>query len=218
MITHHIKIPEKNHFDLEDSNIEDILNGKIFIFPTDTVYGIGSIYDNENSIKNIYKTKGRDFKKPLVLYLNSVDEIYKYVSKIDDNMNGFLKQFLPGALTVILKKNPKLPKYINSKLDFIGIRVVDNSFLMSLIEKLGKPIVGTSANLSGQESIKDGSKLMQEFQSKIDYIFDMGICKNQTESTIIKIHKNEIELIRKGAIPFEQIKSEFQNYSKQIKY
>lgn len=210
MKSKYIKLNANSDFQIEKNIIEDILEGKLFTFPTDTVYGIGSIFNNETSIKQIYKVKGRDFNKPLVLYVKSVDEIQNYVLNIEDYVFEFLKEYLPGALTVLLRKNSKLPPFINSNLDFIGIRVVENTFLMNLIDKLGQPIVGTSANLSGQNSIKDGSKLMQEFESKIDYIFDMGICKNQTESTIIKINNDEIDLVREGAIPYEKIQSEFQ--------
>jgi len=196
---------------LTDKIKENILAGKIFAFPTDTVYGLGCIYDNEQSAKLIYDIKGRDFNKPLVLYLSRVNEIKKYVKSFSIKLELFLKSFMPGGITVIIEKNELIPDFINSGLSSIGIRIVDNKFLLKLIDALGKPIIGTSANLSGQKSIKDGIHLMDLFNSKIDYIFDMGKSKLQLESTIIVYKENKIKLLRKGIIPFEKILATFKD-------
>lgn len=111
-------------------------SGGICILPTDTVYGIVCDSQNEQAVKKIYTLKKRKITNPMNIIasnLNMIEDVSKELSKVEEKI---IKEFLPGALTIILKKNEKIPQIVTSGLDTIGIRIPDNEFLLELIEKM----------------------------------------------------------------------------------
>ena len=179
---------------------EEILNGKIIICGTDTLYGLCANALDENAVKKVYELKKRDPNKPISIFLKDKEDIEKY-AYTNDISKKIIDKFLPRALTIILKKKDIIPDIVSK--DYIGIRIPDSKIIreLSII-----PLTATSANLSGEESPTSADEISEELKEKVDLIIDTGTCKYKTPSTIIKIVDDNVELIREGAIPFEKIK------------
>lgn len=128
---------KNGYTNLELEKVKQILeNGGVCILPTDTVYGIVCDSQNEESVKKIYNLKRREISNPMSIVasnINMIKDVSKKISKVEQKI---IKKFLPGALTIILKKNERIPKIVTSGLDTMGIRIPDNKFLLDLIEKM----------------------------------------------------------------------------------
>jgi len=158
---------------------EKILSGKIFIYPTDTVYGLGCDATNKNSIKKIKDIKFRDKDKPLSIIAPSIKWI-KENCIIEYN----IENYLPGPYTLILKK--KDINFLNwvSETDTLGVRIPKNDFCDE-IRKIGKPFITTSVNLSGENpavSIKD---INMEIIKQVDEVIDNGKLNGKSSTLII---------------------------------
>ena len=138
-------------------NIEEICDvldrGGLVISPTDTVYGIMGDATNDDVVLKLYEVKKRAYNKPLILLMDSYEMIKRYTSDISDIEDSFIREFMPGLVTIILKKNDKVSDLITAGSDSVGIRIPDNADLIKIIKKLGRPVFSTSANVSEEEVI-----------------------------------------------------------------
>ncbi len=187
-------ISKKNIKNHEQFYLDEILNGKIFIYPTDTIYGIGCVATNKNSIQKIKQIKQRDSSKPLSIIAPSKNWIQTNFKILEKHKSYFNK--LPGPLTLIFEKkeNSNLSKEI-SPTNSIGIRIPDH-WISNLIEKTKKPFITTSINISGEPNITQITQLSQQITNKVDYIIDEGELNNKP-STIIDLTKEEPIILRK---------------------
>ncbi|MGN1371917.1 MAG: L-threonylcarbamoyladenylate synthase [Candidatus Coprovivens sp.] len=177
--------------------VEVINSGGLAIVPTDTVYGIIADATNEKAIKKVYEAKRRDYSKPLIIMVSSIEMLYKYVDGVSELEKRIINKYWPGKLSILFKKSNILPSCINSKGDSIAIRYPDNKELIELMNILDKPLVSTSANLAGEETITSVDKINFELLEYIDYIYDDGF-KENVPSTIIRVNNDNIEFLRKG--------------------
>lgn len=145
------------------------LKNKIVIFPTDTVYGIGCLYDDIESIKRIYDIKNRDYTKPMVILCANYKQINNLI-RADQIIPEYIKKHWPGKLTVILYKNDYIDKLITSNKETVGIRIPGNKVSLDLLEKYG-PMVVTSLNLSNEPAIIKYSDALK-FHDLVDYIIE----------------------------------------------
>ena len=185
---------------MNTEKITKLLNeGKIVITPTDTIYGIMGDSTNEEVIKKIYKIKKRPLNKPLILLMDSYEMIKKYTKNISDKEEKLIKEFMPGLVTVILEKNDKVNNLITSNTNYVGIRIPNNKELLEIINKLDKPVISTSANISEEISITNIEQLDKEIKDNVDYIYDNGEILNQS-STIVKFENGKLIILREGIL------------------
>ncbi len=194
------KINEKIKKEIETIR-NNILEGKIIICGTDTLYGLCANALDQEAVKKVYKLKKRDLNKPISIFLKNKEDIEKY-THVDDTAKKIIDRFLPGPLTIILKKKDKIPDIVSK--EYIGIRIPDNKLIREIAVV---PLTATSANLSGEEPPTSVDEINEELKEKVDLIIDTGVCKYKTPSTIIKIVNGNVKLIREGVIPFEKIKN-----------
>jgi len=188
-----------------DSAVNIIKNGGVVVYPTDTLYGLGSNALDKRAVKRVFEIKGRKFNKPVSIAFSSFEQAKKYV-KFNYTALKLAKKFLPGPLTLILPLKKKLPKNLTQGKNEIGIRIPDNKIALELIKKSGVPITATSANLSGGRDPATAKEAIKQIGNKVDLILDAGRCKYNKGSTIVKI-VDGIEIIREGVIPKEKIYS-----------
>ncbi|MFA4952692.1 MAG: L-threonylcarbamoyladenylate synthase [Candidatus Pacearchaeota archaeon] len=173
-----MKIIKINEIDEEEILI-GIEEGKIFIYPTDTIYGLGCDAENKDSVEKIKQIKQRDRDKPLSI-------IAPYIKWIEENLiiDTDLNKYLPGPYTIILKKkNLDFLKHV-SNTDSIGIRIPYNEFT-KIIQNSGKPFITTSVNLSGESAIESINEIPKEIEDKIDIIIDAGKLEGRPSTLII---------------------------------
>ena len=185
-----------------------IKSGELIIYPTDTVYGLGAIISNEESINNIYFAKSRSFNSPLIALLSSVDKVDEVAEvSVEDRelLNKLAKAFWPGALTVILRKKDYIPEIMVSGGNTIGVRIPNLDLAIKIIDLAGGVLATTSANISGEPSPKSYEELSETIKSKVNLLIDGGECKLGEVSTIIDLTKRVPKILRKGAITTEEI-------------
>ena len=186
-----------------DKILEVYEKGGIIVFPTDTVYGIGCNPFNKNSVSRIYDMKKRSGEKKFPILGFSNRELKKIV-KFNSNAEKISEKFWPGQITMLLPIRKEISKQIenNGKL---AVRVPNNECILSILEQC-KLIIGTSANISGEESILDSNVCKQKLPD-IDVLVDGGKITSSGESTIIEFVDDELKIIREGSISKNNIES-----------
>lgn len=165
-------------------------NGGVVIFPTDTVYGIGCIYNNKEGLQRIYKIKNRPQSIPFPILVSSIDQA-KSIADMNSLATSLAEKYWPGGLTIIVKSKESGDK--------IGIRMPDSKYVKSLIEKTGEPIIGTSANFHGQKSVANFELLDYKIIKLVDYVLK-GECEKGIESTVVDTTGEKIKVIRQGVV------------------
>ncbi|MBQ8373004.1 MAG: threonylcarbamoyl-AMP synthase, partial [Candidatus Methanomethylophilaceae archaeon] len=178
--------------------------GKLIVYPTETVYGIGADIYNESAVKNLYVAKNRPFDMPLSVAVSDKAMLEK-VAVLNENADKLIKAFLPGPLTIIIKKQSDVPDIVTSSSQKVGIRIPDNRFALELIRRTG-PIVATSANLHSHPDAVDVDAAIADFGGSVDTYVDAGPCTLGQPSTIVWLMDKEVEIVRPGAIPVDKIK------------
>ena len=188
------------------SKVADIISlGGVVILPTDTVYGIAADVMNEDSIKRIYEIKNRESSNPMSILVSNLEMIKKVTKNLSNIEEKIVKEFFPGALTVVFEKNDKVSDIVTAGLNTVGIRMPNNQFLLELIELIGSPVVATSCNLSGKPSIVNCDIVTRKFKDKVECIINGGASKIGVPSTVIKIDGNHVNILRDGPIKKQQL-------------
>ncbi len=183
---------------------EIIKRGGIVAFPTETVYGLGGNALDPFAAEKIYSAKGRPSDNPLIVHLCSVKDAEKYC-ETNELFYKIAEAFMPGPITVILPKKDCIPQSVTGGLDTVGIRIPSHGIARELIEMSDVPIAAPSANISGKPSPTAFSHIEHDLYGKVDAIIDGGNCDYGIESTIIKLDKEGIYLLRPGAITIEML-------------
>ena len=178
-----------------------ILNNKIIIYPTDTLYSFGADATNSKALKKINKLKNRS--TPLSILLSDMDDIKNY-GVINDDIIEKIKGLLPGPYTILLKSrnNTSLSNLVQLESDKIGIRIINNSFCNALINKINRPIITTSVNRHGNPPLSKISQIELEFKNH--YIFYDKKKLISKGSTIIDFSVMPERIIRNGAGKYTQ--------------
>ena len=179
--------------------------GKLVIFPTETVYGIGANATNEEAVKNIFFAKGRASDNPLIVHVADKTEIYNVVKAINYIEQKLIDNFMPGPFTLILPKKDIIGNYVSAGLDTIGVRIPDSIIASTLIKQAGCPVAAPSANISGRPSGTRVEDIVDEFHNKVDYIIDGGQTDVGIESTVVKVINNIPVILRPGKVTYEDI-------------
>lgn len=191
---------------VEKDAIEDVASlveaNQVVAFPTETVFGLGVKFGSYEALNELYKLKHRDRQKAISMMISNPQDIEKY-AYIDDNAKKIIKAFMPGMITIILKKRLFIDDCFTSSLDTIGIRIPDDKFVLRLLEKTG-PMLVTSANLSGEDSLVDDKAVKRVFDGKIPIIVK-GESISKKASTIVDLSKGKVEILRVGDISKEEI-------------
>ena len=184
---------------LDNKNVDiaiDLINqGKIIIYPTDTLYGFGVDATNSIAVNNLNKLKNRIQSYSIIV--SSFDMLKEY-AEFDNKMLKKIKCFLPGAYTVILKKTSNnLSNLVNLNLPTIAIRIPNSPFILDVVKKNNKPIVTTSVNSHNELSLNDVNIINEKYNS-INIFSDKNINLHSKGSTIIDCTKKEFKIIRYG--------------------
>jgi len=194
-----------------ETAVENIIEGKLIAFPTNSVYGLGGDPLNLELINRIYNIKYRDRSKGLLLLVADTEEAEKvaYFNKITYKL---AERFWPGQLTLVLaKKEPNIiPPEVTAFKNTIGIRVPENEIVLTILRKLKSKgyfggIIGTSANYSGEPPSISGDEVAKKFLTPIDLILDGGKTKTKVPTTILDCTSEELRLLRIGIVKEEEI-------------
>jgi len=190
---------------LAEQGVYTLKQGGVVAFPTDTVYGLGACARIVQAVGRIYQIKGRPRNMALPLLLARVSQIGEVAHPVPEVAWALARSFLPGALTLVLHKSSSVPDIIAAGGETVAVRVPNHPVPVMLIEGVGAPIVGTSANLSGKPSALTADEVYSQFGGKIDLVIDGGRCPGGKESTIVDVTGKTPIVLREGAISREEV-------------
>lgn len=197
----------KNNSDLSINTVVNKLNsGGIVCFPTETVYALGCDPYNDTAIERLNKLKARKPNQPLSLLVKDLEQLCG-LAEISSKAKLFIQKYSPGPITYIVKKKPNchLSNLINPNANTIGVRIPDHAVSLEILNQFGKPIIGTSANLSGNKSATAINDLDPALVGNLDAIYDAGPSDIGVPSTIVNIVDiDNIEIIRQGTVKILQ--------------
>lgn len=177
------------NFETEIQNSLEILDrGGVILYPTDTVWGLGCNALNEAAIEKIYRIKDRPESKSLIILLHNFDEVKNYVAEVPLFIEELIAN-IEKPVTVIYDNAQNLPKSIIASDGTIAIRIVKDEFCQQLIRELGKPLISSSANVSGEPTPLVFSQISQKIKDKVDYVVQLshGQFHQAKTSTIIRV-------------------------------
>lgn len=182
-----------------------IKQGKIVVFPTETVYGIGTNGLDEQAVKKLYEVKQRPLNKPITLLVSNMEMVNEIAREITETEYKIMGKFFPGPLTIILKKKNIIPDMVTAGQDTVGVRMPSGEIAKKLVELAGVPIAAPSANISGEPSGTDLQEIKKSFEGKADCFIGGGISEIGLSSTIVQVIDGKPVILRQGIITLEQI-------------
>ena len=191
-----------------DIAAEFIKQGKIVVFPTETVYGIGTNGLDEKAVRKLYEVKKRPLNKPISLLVSNMEMVKAIAKDITEVEYKIMEKFFPGPLTIILKKKDIVSDIVTAGQDTVGVRMPSGEIARKLVELSGVPIATPSANISGQPSGTNLSEIKENFEENVDFYIDGGNSELGISSTIVQVIDGKIEILRQGSITLEQIEKE----------
>ena len=173
--------------------------GGVIAYPTDTLYGLGANPFDRAAVDRLFKIKGRDYSKPILLLISSLETLNPLVRDVSSFAEKIIKAFWPGSLTLIFKASPSLPDLLTAGTGKIGLRLPEATLPIRLIDTIGFPLTATSANLSGAPPAKSASEIEPTLISSVDHILDGGVCST-IPSTVLDVSVDPPRLLREGKI------------------
>ena len=170
-------------------------DGDLVVYPTETVYGLGANALDEDAVSRVFDAKGRDRDDPVSLGVPDAETALEYTAPTARERR-FMHEFLPGPVTVVVDRTELVPDVLTAGRDRVGVRVPDHEMALDLLDAFN-PITATSANVSGEGSVRDLDDLDDEIREAVAVVLDGGQTPG-TESTVVDVEAGEI--LRRGAM------------------
>lgn len=201
----YLNLKNEINYDKINKPAEIIKKGGIVIFPTETVYGIGTNGLDSKAIEKLYKLKKRPYNKPISLLVSDINMVNLVAKDITDLEYRLMERFFPGPLTIILKKKDIVPDILTAGKGTIGIRMPSGEIARRIIESVGNPIAASSANISGKPSKTNIKTLVEDFKEQVDYFIDGGENEIGIASTVVEVVDGIPNILREGSITRDKI-------------
>jgi len=180
-----------------DLAVDELRNGGIVCYPTDTVYGLGASIVNKAAVEQISRIKRTANHNLLSFICKDLKDISCY-AHVSNHAYKIMRRSLPGPFTFILPATNKTPKRLSHKRRTVGIRIPDNILCQAMVDQLGMPILSTSVPAGPDEILNDPFEIERRIGDKLNLILNGGILISEP-STIVDLTNNEPVIIRKGA-------------------
>ena len=183
--------------------------GELVAFPTETVYGLGAIATKEQAVAKVFQAKGRPSDNPLIVHVKDAQQVFDYAAEVPKLAKDLMERFWPGPLTIILPvKAGVFPANVNNGQETVAFRMPNQHSALRLIDLVGAPLVGPSANLSGKPSPTSVDHVMQDFDGVIAGVVagDTDQAQIGVESTVVRPMSDRLIILRPGAITQSMLK------------
>lgn len=175
--------------------------GKPISFPTDTVYALGAPVNDAACVRKVYEIKQRPLNMAFPVLIAELKDIGLLALEIPEIARVLIKEFWPGALTLIFKKTRFVPDIVTARSPTVAVRMSAHPVAMEIIKGAGVPLVGTSANVHGKPSPVTAGEVMSQIGDKVELILDAGRTPGGIESTIVDVSTGKPRILRQGAVP-----------------
>ncbi|MDE6475011.1 MAG: threonylcarbamoyl-AMP synthase [Clostridia bacterium] len=187
--------------------VELIKSGEVVVFPTETVYGLGANAFDGGAVRKIFEAKGRPMDNPLIAHVADISWIDRLAVDVSDGAKAVMNEFMPGPITVILKRSNAVPNEVTAGLDTVGIRFPSHPVARQFIMACGVPLAAPSANTSTKISPTSAQHVFEDMQGRVPLILQGGACEVGIESTIVDMTADIPTILRPGAITQDMIAS-----------
>ena len=194
-----------------EKGVKILQKGGVIAFPTDTVYGLGGDAFNAVAVERIYRVKNRPKHRQLPLLIADVEQLTVLADPIPEIASFLARRFWPGGLTLVLPKKESVPVYLAPG-PTIAVRFPNHLVCLAIMQHLGNPIIGTSANISDQQAALTAEEVEQQLGGKIDFIINGGKCPGRKESTVVDVTRELPIVLRQGIIPADEINKAYEEY------
>jgi len=199
---------------LENSSLEYVLEyavrlvlrGKVLAFPTDTFYGLGADPFNLAAVSEIFRIKRRTSDRPLPLLVDSIDQAGDLAHNPPKLFYTLAQRFWPGPLTLVVPASRQVPLKVTANTGKVGLRWPLAPFVVALIAAAGRPLTGTSANLSDGESCSTADEVDCQLGDVLPLILDGGLTRGGLASTVVEITGETGRIVRPGGVPESELK------------
>ncbi|CAI8056809.1 Threonylcarbamoyl-AMP synthase [Geodia barretti] len=192
-----------------DTALRLLRGGGVVAVPTDTLYGLAADAFNPDAIERVFGIKERPDGLALPVLLADPGQLEMVAAQVSPQVRQIAEAYWPGPLTMIVKRASGLPPRLTAGHPTVAVRVPDHQVPRELARKLGRPITGTSANISGAADPQSLEELRRQVGDRVDLVVEDGPSPAGTASTIVDVSGNELKLVRDGAVPFEEIAALF---------
>ena len=190
-----------------EAAVDVLANGGVAAIPTDTLYGLAASAFDVSAVLKIYELKGRPEGMALPLLLSDAEDVRMCAEDLPPATWALMERFWPGALTLVVSKSANVPEIVTAGLDTVALRVPDHPVPRAIVKRLGAPITGTSANLSGRPGLTNATSVRREFGDTVGFVLDGGEAPGGVASTIVDVSGEELKLLREGAVSKEEIEA-----------
>lgn len=189
-----------------EHSVRLILGGKVVAFPTDTFYGLGADPLNLAAVSEIFRIKGRTTDRPIPLLVDSIDQSADLIHNPPKLFFTLAQKFWPGALTLVVPASRQIPLKVTANTGKVGLRWPLAPFVVALIAAAGRPLTGTSANLSGADPCSTADEVDCQMGDRLPLILDGGLTRGGVPSTVVDLTGEIGRIIRPGAVPESELK------------
>lgn len=182
-----------------DEVVNALNNDKIVVFPTETVYGIGGNALKVEVINKLFQAKKRNYGKPISLLVGSIDKI-KNIACVDKNEEKIIKAFMPGELTLVLKKKACINDLVTAGKNTVGVRIPNHNIALCILNKVDFPLATSSANISGENNIADFDEIVSDLKDYVDIFIKGNISDDLKASTVVELNNDIVNILREGKI------------------
>ena len=190
---------------------EHLRNGEVVGFPTETVYGLGCDAGNAEAVKRVFAAKGRPADNPLICHIGDKSQIKDIVSEITPLAQKLIDSFMPGPITLVMKKSDRISEQTTAGLDTVGVRMPSDQAANKFLKYCGIPVAAPSANLSGRPSPTGARSVLEDMDGFIYAVIDGGDSEFGLESTVVDCTGEVPVILRPGAVTKADIDSVLQN-------
>ena len=179
--------------------------GEVLALPTDTVYGLAADLARPDALARLYEVKERPAEKGLILFVESPDDAAPWLNGVPEALRALAARFWPGALTVVVRASAALPPEVSTT-GTVALRQPDHAVPRALVRALGRPLVTTSANLSGRPSLTTADQVARELSGRIPVILDAGPAPGGRASTVLTLGEERPRVLRAGPISAQALR------------
>ena len=183
-----------------------IRGGGLVVFPTETVYGLAANAFDVKAVRKVFEAKSRSFSSPLPVQVGDRASIEEVAVDPSDDATRLADRFMPGPITLILRRNPAISDIVTAGGETIAVRIPDNVVAIALLREFGGPIVATSANVSGQQEPRDAAEAIKQIGASVDVVLDAGPTRYGEPSTVVDTTVTPPRVVRQGALSADEIR------------
>ena len=181
--------------------------GGVVAFPTDTLYALGADALSDGAVKKVFDIKQRPASMGMPVFIADISDLANVARDVPELATELARRFWPGSVTLVLKKAHVVPSRLTGGQDSVAVRVPDHPIALALLRALGRPVTGSSANISGGPDPVTASHVRESLGGACDIVVDAGPAPLGVPSTIVDLREGVPRLLRAGAVPWEAVES-----------